>query len=122
MICEGSEDKAKVLADLLNVYQFKLVKVPVGADFVKQVQVHKPSVVILNETFANGSGKEIIQQLRMNSSVGNTPIILISNGNVETMDFSGDSLVQLMREPFKIKHLRHCVDRWTLFRSLYVKQ
>ena len=36
MICEGSEDKAKVLADLLNVYQFKLVKVPVGADFVKQ--------------------------------------------------------------------------------------
>ena len=123
MICEGNEDKAKVLADLLNVYQFKLVKVLQGADFVKQVKTHRPSVIILNETFANGSGKEIIQQLRMNSTVGNTPIILISNGNNgEIMDFSGDSLVQLMREPFKIKHLRHCVDRWTLFRSLYVKQ
>ena len=31
MICEGNEDKAKVLADLLNVYQFKLVKVSQGA-------------------------------------------------------------------------------------------
>lgn len=123
MICEGNEDKAKVLADLLNVYQFKLVKVSRGADFVKQVQAHRPSVIILNESFANGSGKDIIQQLRMSSTVSNTPIILIADGNGgESFDFSGDALVQLMREPFKIKHLRHCVDRWTLFRSLYVKQ
>ncbi len=123
MICEGDEDKAKVLADLLNVYQFKLVKVSQSSDFLKQVQVHKPSVIILNEKFAVGSGMGIIQQLRMSSSVGNTPIILISNETEgESIDFSNDSLVQLMREPFKIKHLRHCVDRWTLFRSLYVKQ
>lgn len=123
MICEGNEDKAKVLADLLNVYQFKLVKISQSTDFVKQVQTHKPSVIILNETFTNGSSKAIIEQLRMNSSVGNTPVIFISDtNNSEAMDFSGDSLIQLMREPFKIKHLRHCVDRWTLFRSLYVKQ
>ncbi len=123
MICEGDEDKAKVLSDLLNVYQFKLVKISQSSDFLKQVQTHKPSVIILNETFTQGSGKEIIKQLRMNTIVGNTPVILISNGsNGESIDFSGDSLVQLMREPFKIKHLRHCVDRWTLFRSLYVKQ
>ena len=123
MICEGNEDKAKVLADLLNVYQFKLVKLSQGEDFLKQVQNHRPSVIILNETFAKGTHKDIIQQLRMNQTVGKTPVILISNGsNGEGFDFSDDSLVQLMREPFKIKHLRHCVDRWTLFRSLYVKQ
>jgi DNA-binding response OmpR family regulator len=117
--------KVKVLSDLLNVYQFKLVTVTQGSEFMKQAQSHKPAVIILNESFPRKSGKDIIAQLRTHPNLNNIPVIMISNNtdaNKIYNDLTCDSLFELMQEPFKIKHLRHCVDRWTTFRSLYVRQ
>jgi DNA-binding response OmpR family regulator len=125
MICEEDITKAKVISDLLNVYQFKLVTLTQGEEFIKQVQSHKPAIIILNENFPPKSGADIISQLRMHPILGNIPVILISNSsNANNVydDYTRDSLFELMQEPFKIKHLRHCVDRWTTFRSLYVRQ
>ncbi len=125
MICDEDITKAKVISDLLNVYQFKLITLTHGAEFLKQVQSHKPSIIILNENFPLGSGKDIVSQLRMHPLLNNIPVIMISNNtdaNRIHNELRGDTLFELMREPFKIKHLRHCIDRWTTFRSLYVKQ
>ena len=125
MICDEDVAKAKVISDLLNVYQFKLITLTRGDEFLKQVQSHKPSIIILNENFPPKSGKDIIAQLRMHPLLNNIPVILISNNsdaNTIYNELYSDSLFELMQEPFKIKHLRHCIDRWTTFRSLYVKQ
>jgi DNA-binding response OmpR family regulator len=125
MICDEDVGKAKVISDLLNVYQFKLITLTRGDEFLKQVQSHKPSIIILNENFPPKSGKDIISQLRMHPLLNNIPVILISNSsdaNTIYNELYSDSLFELMQEPFKIKHLRHCIDRWTTFRSLYVKQ
>ena len=75
-----------------------------------------------------GKQKKIIEterkqfkELRSHPLTQNIPIILISdNGNPDITD--GDTLTELFSEPFKIKHLRHVIDRWTTFRSLYIKQ
>jgi DNA-binding response OmpR family regulator len=125
MICEEDISKAKVISDLLNVYQFKLVTLTQGEEFIKQVQSHKPAIIILNENFPSKSGADIVSQLRMHPILSNIPVIMISNStntNNVYNDHTGDSLFELMQEPFKIKHLRHCIDRWTTFRSLYVRQ
>ena len=125
MICEEDAIKAKVLTDLLNVYKFKLITLTKGVDFFRQIQTHKPAVIILNEKFTQKSGKEIVDRLRSNPVTSNIPIILISNDNevnATTNEYPVDSLTELMHEPYKIKHLRHCVDRWTTFRSLHIKQ
>ena len=66
MICEEDIGKAKVISDLLNVYQFKLVILTRGNEFIKQVQTHKPAVIILNENFPSNSGKDVINLLRAN--------------------------------------------------------
>lgn len=122
MICAGDSSKARVISGLLNVYQFKLVTVTQESEFLKQAQAHKPAIIILNEQF---TGKNPVSQLRKDPSLCNIPVIMISNNANAAQIYNelyGDSLFELMQEPFKIKHLRHCVDRWTTFRSLYVKQ
>jgi DNA-binding response OmpR family regulator len=125
MICEEDMVKAKVISDLLNVYQFKLITLTSPNEFMKQVQAHRPAIIILNENFPSKPGKDIIAQLRTNPLLRQIPVIMISR-NTEARniynEMYGDTLFELMQEPFKIKHLRHCIDRWTTFRSLYVKQ
>ena len=125
MICEENQDKAKVIEDLLNVYKFKVITLTESLNFIKKVQTHKPAVVILNEKFMKKPGNQMLNQLRTNPVGAKTPVIFISeDNNVEQIlnSFSGDSLLELMQEPYKIKHLRHFIDRWTLFRSLHIKQ
>ena len=124
MICEEDTSKAKVLTDLLNVYKFKLITLTNSSDFFRQVQNHRPAMIILNEKFSQKSREDIISKLRTNPISSHIPVLVISdrsNTTSETNHYGTDALVELMQEPFKIKHLRHCVDRWTTFRSLYIK-
>jgi CheY-like chemotaxis protein len=117
MICDNSLEKAKVIKDLLNVYNLKFITVTNRSTFYKQVETHKPAIIILNETF---SGQQL-DKLRSHPATRNLPIILISNGKNKQLT-DGDTLTEFFSEPFKIKHLRHVIDRWTTFRSLYIKQ
>jgi CheY-like chemotaxis protein len=117
MICDNNSEKIKVIKDLLNVYNLKFIAVTEKGAFYKQVETHKPAILILNDSFPGKQFKE----LRSHPLTQNIPIILISDkGNPNITD--GDTLTELFSEPFKIKHLRHVIDRWTTFRSLYIKQ
>jgi DNA-binding response OmpR family regulator len=124
LICDEDSLKAKVITDLLTVYKFKLITLTKSNDLIRQVQTHKPAIIILHENFAPKAGHDVVNQLRTNPVSSNIPIIYISNKHdfsTELDGYSTDSMLELMQEPFKIKYLRHCVDRWTTFRSLYVK-
>jgi DNA-binding response OmpR family regulator len=125
MICEGDAERAKVLNDLLHVYRLKLITINRNSDLLKQIENHKPAIIILNEKFAPKLGTEIITRLRSNPVSKGIPIIFISESGHLTDSrptLSSDSLIAMMQEPFKIKYLRHCIDRWTTFRSLHVRQ
>jgi len=125
MICEENLDKAKVIEDLLNVYKFKVITLTDSMNFVKKVQTYKPAVIVMNKNFTKKPGDIMLNQLRTNPVGAKTPVIYISDENNDSLNinnFSGDALLELMQEPYKIKHLRHFIDRWTLFRSLHVKQ
>ena len=117
MICDDNTEKVKVIKDLLNVYNLKFITVTDRGTFFKQVETHKPGILILNDSF---SGKKY-KDLRTHPTIRDIPIILISdNGNPNIA--AGDALTELFSEPFRIKNLRHVIDRWTTFRSLYIKQ
>ena len=125
MICEENPDKAKVIEDLLNVYKFKVITLTDSINFVKKVQTYKPAVIVMNKNFTKKPGDIMLSQLRTNPVGARTPVIYISDGSNESLklnNFSGDALLEMIQEPYKIKHLRHFIDRWTLFRSLHVKQ
>ena len=117
MICDYNSEKVKVIKDLLNVYNLKLVTVTSRETFYKQVKLHKPDILILNDHFTD----QQLNKLRSNPLTRTIPIIMISD-NVQSESIYRDNLTELFSEPFKIKNLRHVIDRWTTFRSLYIKQ
>lgn len=124
MICDGDAERAKVLNDLLNVYKLQLITINRNLDLFKQIENHKPAIIILNEQFAPKLGSAMLTRLRSNPVSKRIPIIYISAGGqlTDSTRLQSDSLIALMQEPFKIKFLRHCIDRWTTFRSLHVRQ
>ena len=125
IICKGDAARTKVLNDLLRVYPLTLITINKNTDLFKQIDNHKPAIIILNEKFAPNSGKEMITRLRSDPISKGIPIIFIYESEQLTgshCPLSSDSLIEIMQEPIKIKFLRHCIDRWTIFRSLHIRQ
>jgi DNA-binding response OmpR family regulator len=126
MICEQDDARAKVIEGLLNVYHLKMKTLTRSGEFFSTVQSFKPSIIIMNEKFSQSNSGEYLTRLRNEPSTSNTPVIFISDKKEDLQAlrdrFAQDIHMEMMQEPFKIKQLRHYIDRWTTFRSLYVRQ
>ena len=125
MICEQNTEQVKLIKNVLNNYKFKHIVPKKDGDIYKMAVDQKPSIIIFNEKFQKEMGEVLLQQLRSNPKTENIPIIYISSKadlKEKLKRFSDDSHVQLLSEPYRLKFFRHSIDRWTTFRSLYVKQ
>lgn len=123
-VCENDPYRAKLMHDILSVYNYKIVTVGSEGDIFKKAQLQKPAIIVLNERFAQHSGNEMLELLRRDPSTANTPVIFIKNDDSlekQLAQYRFDQLTEVVQEPIKIKNLRHIVDRWTTFRSLYVR-
>ncbi len=125
MICEQDAQQVKLIKNVLNNYKFKHIIPKKDGDVYKMAVDQKPSIIIFNEKFHRETSEVLLDQLRTNPQTENIPIIYIANKadlKEKLKRFSDDSYVQLLSEPYRLKFFRHSIDRWTTFRSLYVKQ
>ena len=125
MICEQDPQQVKLIKNVLNNYKFKHIIPKKDGNVYKMVIDQKPSIIIFNEKFHKDTSDRLLDQLRTNPQTENIPIIYISNKTdlkEKLKRFSDDSYVQLLSEPYRLKFFRHSIDRWTTFRSLYIKQ
>ena len=125
MICERDAQQVKLIKNVLNNYKFKHIVPRRDGDVYKMAVDQKPSIIIFNEKFQKEIGERLLDQLRSNPQTENIPIIYISSKSdlkEKLKRFSNDSYVQLLSEPYRLKFFRHSIDRWTTFRSLYIKQ
>jgi len=122
-VCEQDPYRAKLIHDILGVYNYKIVTLDKFGDFFKEAYQQKPAVIVMNEQFARESGTEVLSKLRTDPVTAHIPVIFIRNdGTLENaIPLNGDTLTEFVAEPIKIKNLRHYIDRWTIFRSLYIK-
>ena len=123
-ICERDPYRAKLMHDILSVYNYKIVTVGSQSDFFRKAQIQKPSIIVINEMFAQHSGNEMLSLLRNDPQTADIPVIFIYGDTpVEQQlnQYQFDNLTEIVHEPVKIKNLRHYIDRWTTLRSLYIK-
>jgi len=122
-VCEQDPYRAKLIHDILGVYNYKIVTVNKFGDFFKEAYQQKPAVIVMNEQFAKESGTEVLAKLRTDPVTSQIPVIFIRNNNIleNPLPLTSDGLTEFVAEPIKIKNLRHYIDRWTIFRSLYIK-
>lgn len=125
MICEQDEHQVELIKNVLYNYKFKHIVPKIDHNIFQIVLNQKPSIIIFNQKFNKDSQDSLLDQLRSNPETKNIPVIYISNKydlKEKLKRFANDSFVQLLSEPYRLKLFRHSVDRWTTFRSLYVKQ
>lgn len=120
-ICEQDPYRAKLIQDILGVYNYKIVTVKKQTEFFKEAYTQKPAVIVMNELFAQNSEIDILTKMRNDPATSSIPVIFISDKKVEPNSYVSDNLTEFVHEPIKIKNLRHYIDRWTTFRSLYIK-
>jgi len=121
-ICEPDSYKAKLMHDVLSVYDYKIITIKKGANLLNEIATHQPKVIIYNEDFSSYDSESTLDKIRTNPFTANIPIILIGGSNDENDGkFRYDQLIEFVHEPIRLKNLRHYVDRWTTLRTLYVK-
>ena len=120
MVYENSQDRAKLIKDLLDTYRYKTYVNTDHALSVDSIKNVKPSLLIVNVN--NSHHLELLEKIKRNNQFNRIPLILISNLNSREVleKFSQFPHVDYLVEPFKIKNFRHMVERWVNFRSMYV--
>lgn len=120
LVYENTQDRAKLIKDLLDTYRYKTYLNTDTALSLESIKNLKPALLIVNVN--NPLHLELLEKIKRNSQFNRIPLILISNFNSrEIFDkFSQFSHVDYLVEPFKIKNFRHLVERWVNFRSMYV--
>jgi len=119
-ICEQNQNRAKLIKDILGVYNYSVFTMQDEFSLVNEAEHKRPSVIVINENFPGNENGSALRQLRSNPKTSGIPVIYIKNDLSEITGFD-DGLTQFVREPIKIKNLRHYIDRWTTLKSLYVK-
>ncbi|GEM_PF-1427896 len=124
-ICEQDPYRAKLIQDILGVYNYKLITVNSQSDLFRQAYHQKPSVIVINELFPKKSATDMLSKLRDDPVTSKIPVIFIGTELYSEMKdkpaYMFDNLTEFLQEPIKIKNLRHYIDRWTTLRSLYIK-
>jgi len=124
-ICEQDPYRAKLMQDILGVYNYKIITVNDQGDLFRQAYAKKPAVIIMNEMFPKKSAEEMLSKLRDDPITSKIPVIFIGSHQIMKESpyepFLFDSLTEYLPEPIKIKNLRHYIDRWTTLRSLYIR-
>jgi len=119
-ICEQDNSRARSMEAVLGRKRFKVVTVNKNQDLFRQVSLQRPAVIIVNQNFTADFGVDTVNRLKNDPGTSDIPIIYIGiSGDV--LSAINHDYVQVIEEPVKIKNLKHYIDRWTTFRSLYVK-
>lgn len=123
-ICEHDPYRAKLIQDILGVYNYKLITVNEHNNFMEKAHSQKPAVIVMDAQFAQTPKQDIMGRLRSDPVTSQIPVIYIESNDYETSASEQpifDELTAVVNEPLKIKNLRHYIDRWTTLRSLYIK-
>ncbi len=120
-ICEQDPSRAKLIQDILSIYNYRLVTINQISDLFRKAHFQRPKVIVVDETFMEQAPQDFFRRLRKDPITAKIPVILIRNkaSNSKMVEF--DHLTEIVSEPFKIKNFRHFIDRWTIFRSLYLQ-
>lgn len=120
-ICEQDPYRAKLIQDILSIYNYRLVTINQISDLFRKAHFQRPKIIVVDETFVEQAPQDFFRRLRKDPITAKIPVIFIKNksSNINQMEF--DNLTEIVSEPFKIKNFRHFIDRWTIFRSLYLQ-
>lgn len=81
VLIENHEETANLVCDMLNAAGYQVVWIVEGAQAIAQIDILRPSAVILDLDVPDTNGYDVIRQLRKNPSTKRLKIMAIGHGN-----------------------------------------
>lgn len=83
-LIEDDQFLARVLIFRLNQEDFEVVSVDNGAEAFDAVKKENPDIVLLDLLLPKKNGFEVLQELKLDSSTNNIPVVILSNLGQQT--------------------------------------
>jgi DNA-binding response OmpR family regulator len=95
----------------LQVAGYDVVAVQDGVDALRWLDVHLPSLVVLDLGLPRLSGEDVLRELRVRADTRNVPIVIVTGHDV--VDLNEDELVCVLRKPITtdalVTAVRNCL-------------
>lgn len=77
------DEKANVflLTEILKLYNYKVISAHDGGEALEKISSQRPDMVLLDIMMPVMDGMEVLEKVRNNNEIKNTPIIMISARN-----------------------------------------
>ncbi|HHE55949.1 MAG TPA: response regulator, partial [Caldithrix abyssi] len=105
-ICEQDPYRAKLIQDLLSIYNYRLVTINHISDLFRKAHFQRPKIIVVDETFVEQAPQDFFRRLRRDPITAKIPVIFIKNKSSNINQMEIDNLTEIVSEPFKIKNFR----------------
>jgi DNA-binding response OmpR family regulator len=78
LIVEDEPDTAEMIAEMLRLNGYQIIKSYAGAPAVNLIAMQKPAVVVLDLMMPDISGLEVLRFMRNDPEFASTPVIVVS--------------------------------------------
>jgi DNA-binding NtrC family response regulator len=120
LIVDSSGNYEKLFDDILELYHFNIKKI----SNLKKIQstISEFSPLVLMVAIYTPSEIDRLVEIKQNSATANLPTIaFLAKPSLQKLIPEDLELFEAIQEPIKIKMVRHVIQRWTHFGTLYRK-
>ena len=115
LIVEDNELSLRLIDELLRSRQYRTLKTGDGLSALALARAHRPDLVLMDIRLPGLSGLDVIEQLKGDADLCDTPVIAISagDGEEEVRDARRRGCVGYLSKPFSSDALFRAVAAWT---------
>jgi len=114
LLADESSTIKKVIQLALQDYAVQVRSVSVGSEALEVAQQFEPDLVLADVLLPKKNGYEVCAEIRANSVLKNTPVILMWSGfmEIDEKQFSSSQASDRIEKPFNVETLRALVQKW----------
>jgi two-component system, cell cycle response regulator DivK len=79
LVVEDQEDNRRIVRDLLTSVGFELIEATTGEEGVRQAQLHRPDLILMDIQMPVLDGYEATRQIKAIPELQQTPIIVVTS-------------------------------------------
>ncbi len=114
LIVEDNELSLRLIDELLRSQSYRTLTSGDGASALELARAHRPDLVLLDIRLPGLSGFEVVERLRADPDLRETPVVAISahDGEEEVRDARRFGCVGYLSKPFSSETLFRAVAAW----------
>lgn len=118
LIIDISGEREKLFIDIIDRYHFNVETADTTKKSDTIIKEFKPHLLAIN--LSSNEEWAYLGKLKLSKETKAIPIVGITEDREKMLEYSKEyDLLEIFMEPVKLKNVRHAIQRWTHYGSLY---